>query len=258
MQTKTHIHMTKALERPMTPTSYRDWLWSLAEAEDCLHPETVGSTASGHTIYAISIGEGPAVVYVGGLYRGDWLSTATLLGFLAEYSRLWRGGEYLYRIHLPQLFTHRRICVIPAVNIEGLGEVPSDSCTNGLGADIADYFAQPLDNGIAPERTPEATALMQYLRYQEPAMLCTVRGNGSGGITVPIQPSPRAGTTGRLLAGMVHLPVAEGEDKVASWYGGESGQPSYGISLGLTAGEDAYHQAYATIRELLYSAPLLL
>ncbi len=256
------VQGNKALERPMTREAYRKWLWTLLQEEQLLHPETVGVTAGGETIYGVSVGEGgPCVVYYGGLYRGDWLSTAVLLGFLVEYSRKMREGGWLYRVHLPQLYAHRRLCVCPALNIDGMGMAYTGNGENGWGVDIRQYFeADGGKEGVpVPERCPEGSVWQQYLHYKEPGLLLGINGMGKAQVKVPSQPSPRAGTTGRLLSGMVHVSTSAENEAIPAWYGKESGQPSYEIGLGLDKEEqDVYHKAYAMVREMLFTAPLLI
>ena len=44
---------------------------------------------------------------------------------------------------------------------------------------------------------------------------------------------------------------------IPAWYAGESGHLAYGISLGSGQEEDGFYRGYAAVRELLFSAPLL-
>ncbi|MBQ8641722.1 MAG: hypothetical protein IJ480_05835 [Clostridia bacterium] len=255
------------LARPMSYEAYKSRLWNLAERFPVCQLQTIGVTAAGRSLYAMSVGgEGdlPSAAYIGGISGGDWLSAAVLLRFLEEYSRLLEENGRLYRVHLPALFTRRRICVCPMVNWDAAelfrekGEENPDSYRNGLGADLTAFFA---DGKEAPEKCPEAVALRQYLLYQTPGVLVCVRGGGKGGLTIPKQPSPRAGAVGRLLSRMLTLPEYGEPDTSAAipaWYAAESGRPAYCVSLGESGGEDSFYRGYAAVRELLYSAPLLI
>ena len=255
-----------SLIRPMSAEAYKNRLWALTEQCPGCRLHTIGTTAAGRSIYAVSVGgegELPSVVYAGGFTGTDWLSAAVLLHFLEEYSRLLAEDGRLYRVHLPYLFASRRICVCPMVNWDaaeqvrtGTEDVP-EGYTGKPSADPAAYFA-----GKEPaEKCPEGAALRQYLLYQEPGLFVCLQGGGKGVLTVPEQPSPRAVTVGRLLSRMLSLPMEREEDDlsvVPGRYASESGHMAYGVSLGEKGGEDGFYRGYTAIREFLYSAPLLI
>lgn len=252
------------LTRPADYEAYQNRLWSLVEKYPCLHLHTIGTTVGGHSLYAVSVGgEGdmPSVVYAGG-FGGDWTSTAVLLRFLAEYARLLGEDGWLYRIHLPDLFAHRRICVCPAVNGDGLTGRTKSFC-NRAGGDIAAFFAALAGDAQTEdpvEKCPEGTAFCQYLRYQSPALFCTLHGGEISSLCVPRQPAPRAATTGRLLSRMLGVEMSTAADPLASaagWYGKESMHPSFAVTLTSGDDEDGILRAWAAVREMLYAAPLL-
>ncbi|MBQ8402647.1 MAG: hypothetical protein IJX14_12045, partial [Clostridia bacterium] len=236
------------------------------------------TSAAGRSLYAASIGEDgdlPSVVFAG----TDPLSSTILLRFLAEYSGLLAEGGRLYRVYLPCLFAGRRICVCPVINPDAME--PAAGCAagtiNGLGADIAEHFTDSPPE--VPEKCPEAAALRQYLLYGEPALFCTIRCGSSVRLDIPPQPAARAGTVGRLLTRMLadtdtsdtttrdaitrdtitrdtitSAPIT----RIPAWYAAGGGHLAYGITLREDGGEEGFYRAYASVRELLYSAALLI
>lgn len=254
----THIHTIPALTRPLSYEEYRTFLWQLSDSFPAMHLQTIGTSAAGRSLYAVSVGEEgelSSVVYAG----TDWLSTAVLLRFLAEYSTLLSENGRLYRVHLPYLFAHRRICVCPVLCPDAMEPAVGAGMVNGAGADIAACFTPACRE--TPEKCPEAVSLRQYLLYGEPSLFCLLHCGTAEGLSIPPQPSSRAGTVGRLLSRMLTEPMLPAAcDPVLSipaWYAGESGHLAYGISLGAGQGEDGFYRGYAAIRELLFSAPLL-
>ena len=253
-----HIHTAPTLTRPLAYEEYRTFLWQLSDTFPAMHIQTIGTSAAGRSLYAVSAGEEgdlPTVVYAG----ADWLSAAVLFRFLTEYGTLLAENGRLYRVHLPYLFAHRRICVCPVLCPDAMEPAEGEGMVNRAGADIAAYFAP--DCWDAPEKCPEASALRQYLLYGEPSLFCLLHAGDTEGVSIPPQPAPRAGTVGRLLSRMLTEPALPAAcDPVLSipaWYAGESGHPAYGISLGSDKEEDSFYRGYAAVRELLFSAPLL-
>lgn len=259
----THIHTAPTLTRPLAYEDYRAFLWQLSDTFPAMHLQTIGTSAAGRSLYAVSAGEEgdlPTVVYAG----SDWLSTAVLLRFLTEYGTLLSENGRLYRVHLPYLFAHRRICVCPVLCPDAMEPAAGEGMVNCAGADISAYFAPDDRNTVSreiPERCPEATALKQYLLFGEPSLFCLLHCGDSEGLSIPSQSASRAGTVGRLLSRMLTTPALHAAcDPVLSipaWYAGESGHLAYGISLGSGKEEDSFYRGYAAVRELLFSAPLL-
>ncbi len=257
-----HLHTAPAITHRFSYDDFCSLLWELSRSFPGLRHETIGSSAGGRSLYALSIGgEGdlPSVLYAG----TDWLSAAVLLRFLTEYSTLLAEGGRIYRVHLPALFAGRRISVCPIISPDAmepcLRRGGTGGLTNALGADIASFFTDTPD--APPEKCPEAMALRQYLLYGEASLFCLLTGGETDGLQIPAQPSSRAGTVGRLLARMLTSSVTSADSPVLSvpaWYAAETGHPAYGLTLGVTEEETCFHRAYAAVRELLYSAPLLL
>lgn len=256
-----HLHAAPAITHRFSYDDYCSLLWELSRSFSGVRHETIGSSAGGRSLYALSIGgEGdlPSVLYAG----ADWLSAAVLIRFLTEYSTLLAEGGRIYRVHLPALFAGRRILVCPVLNPDamepGLCRSGTVGLTNAVGADIASFFTDSPD--APPEKCPEAMALRQYFLFAEASMFCLLTGGEVDGLQIPVQPSSRAGTVGRLLARMLTSSVTPADSAVLSvpaWYAAETGHPAYGVTLGITEEETCFHRAYAAVRELLYSAPLL-
>jgi len=262
--------------RPLEYEKYKNLLWELSDTFSCCQLHTVGTTAGGHSIYAVSLGaEGDlrSVAYVGGIDGADWISTAILLRFITDYCLLHADGSKLYSVHLPYLYANRRICVCPRLNCDGAEAVrmgaENPACRNGLGTDIAEAFSYPDAAAVPAEKCPEASALRQYLQFQNPALLITLFGTcpggekGTGALVLPGYPAPRTGTVGRLLSRMLTCPLTEDKTgknsgtSVSDWFAGELGHPAFSAMLGLEGTEDGFYRGYAAAREALFSLPLL-
>lgn len=262
------IPLVRLLTRPQPYETFSEQLWTLTERYACCRLQSIGQSAGGRSLYAVSIGgegELPALVYAGGFSAADWLSSALLLRFLEEYARLLTEGGRLYRIHLPGLYARRRICVLPMANPDAFAAPPdSDRQTpdfrNGAMTDILLYFGEQAEM-YPVEKCPESAAIRQYLRFQAPALFCVFGTGSENRLTVPPQPSSRAESTGRLLARMSAAEVSKEPSPlsaVPAWYGAESGRPSYEATIGDDGTEDRFLSAYAGFREMLFTAPLLL
>lgn len=271
-RTAPDIPLSRLLTRPLSYESFREHLWALTERYSCCRLQTVGQSAGGRSLYAVSLGEEgavPALVYAGGFSPSDWLMSAVLLRFLEEYAVLLAEGERLYRIHLPVLYTRRRICVLPMANPDAFADQPDTAATepdyrNGAGAEIPAYFSAAETHPV--EKCPESAAIRQYLLWQSPDLLCVFGTGEENRLTIPTQPSSRSEVTGRLLARMLsarvtlsETPHAEEEplSAIPAWYGTESGCPSCLVTAEDTGTEDCFLSAWAGLREMLFTAPLL-
>lgn len=226
------------LSRPMDPSRLAEVLWQLSDICSSMELHTIGTGLGGEAIYGVTLGrkDAPAVAYVGGTTPEDWLTTGLLVRFITEYCRLLSEGGRLYGVHVPNLFTGRKICICPRL------------CWH---TDIRHAFAP----SAVPERFPEAAALGQYLAYQDAGMLFSLRAGEEGAFHAST--SPRSPVTGRLLSRMSGLPTVSGE-ALGDWFVSSGGRLGFCASLGVPFSEDGYYEAYAMVREALFSAPLLI
>lgn len=206
---------------PHTYEEATELLWSL---HDTFSIQTIGTSATGKSLYSLSIGEAsaPAVVYC-----GTDLATATLLmRFALSLPTLLSKNTMFHRIHLPTLLAHRRLCFCPFLCPDGLGT--EEPLTNGFGANLPDYFG---DAPPIPEMVPEVNAIKQYLTYTEPAMLCVLQH----GTTTRLYPTVPNVTTDHLLSRLLTAcPTADDPPAFVSiprWYTAETGHLSYGITV---------------------------
>lgn len=214
------------------PCSYDEaveLLWSLS---DHYALQTIGSSATGKSIYALSVGGTsapcPAVVYCG----TDLFSATLLLQFAFALPELLSKNATLHRIRLPTLFAHRRLCLCPFLCPDAIGEDPAATLTNGLGVFLPDCFTDsPLP---VPEKAPEHAALRQYLSYTEPAMLCVLQ-KGTAARLYPARPKA---PTDHLLSRTLHAEVGKETQtgapaflSIPFWYGAETGHPAYGVTV---------------------------
>ena len=282
MYTSIRQSLLSCCTKPLDQGRYQNILWELSDTFPCCQLHTIGTSPQGHSIYAVSLGgEGElrSVAYIGGIDGRDWISTAILLRFVADYCILHQDGERLYRVHLPYLYANRRICICPRFNCDGAEAVKNGEkdagCRNSLGADIHTAFETLEHSGSDTARCPEALALRQYLQYQSPSLLMTLFGcstasthgtdneNKESTLLLPRHPSSRTGTVGRLLSRMLScslteaVSVQEPNTALINWFADTQGHPAFSAVLGLEAEEDGFYRGYASSREALFSLPLL-
>lgn len=217
------IRLSPTFHAPRTYDEAAELLWSL---HDSFSVESIGTSATGKGLYALSIGEpsAPAVVYAG----ADRFSATVLLHFAFTLPTLLSQNVTLHRIHLPTLLAHRRICICPFLCPDAIEDVTP--LTNGLGIFLPDCFgAEP----PLPEKSPEASALRQYLAYTEPALFCVLQK----GTAAHLYPTMPHATTNHLLSRLlatVNLTPNEQEPAFLSiphWYATTTGHLAYGITL---------------------------
>ncbi len=123
-------------------------------------------------------------------------------------------------------------------------------------------------SGEYPESEPETGALCNYLRFNENIkMILTFHSQGEeiyygAGCGEP----PRSKSIGKLLSKLsgYELKTAEGTASyggLTDWYVREMGKPSFTIECG--KGEnplpiESFFSIYATLREMLFTAPILI
>ncbi|MBQ7922497.1 MAG: hypothetical protein IJ325_07970 [Clostridia bacterium] len=270
--------------RPLEQLQLNDLLQSLQENHPrILTVHTIGTSIQGEGIPAVVLGNpenSRGIVYVGGIDGSDWLSTSLLMRFISDYCRFLREERRLYSISLPYLHANRVIYVIPRLNPDGaaicrrgpgtrlaggrLTRLCPDGdysawCANGCGAVLRDAFTE--EN--APD-TPEVTALQQYLRMCTPSLCLTLDSDPmhcpSPMLNTVQKHIPRAKTVGRLLSRMASCPFSADDmpGTLSHWFTEEFNRPGLSFSLGADRSENGFYHSYASLREVLFSCPLLI
>lgn len=235
MPTKTSV----SFREPHTYEEATELLWSL---QDAFSVQSIGTSATGKSLYALSIGEpgSPTVVYCG----TDPVTATGLLRFAFSLPTLLSKNTMLHRIHLLTLLAHRHLCFCPFLCPDGLGT--EEPLTNGFGANLPDCFGDaPIS---VPEKVPEVTAIKQYLTYTEPAMLCVFQK----GATTELYPTTPRTPTDHLLSRLLSA-VPSPQDtpafvSIPRWYTAETGHLSYGITV----------SPHTDLSAFLVTAPLLI
>lgn len=266
------------LDRPMEYAEMENFIRLLA-AEYSLHLQVIGTSLGGQAILAVCVGEASgdkardAVLYVGGMEDNDWVSSAILMRFLRDYCVFHKEERRLYGVNLPYLWENRTIYVIPCLHPDGV-------CTPGSRKNkpvlqrpaflqVRDGFhkGMPFDFSEDVHIAPECAALCQYCRFT-PTRLCLYltasesENNAAGeGVFATIPDCPgRAVTIGKLLSRMASWEFLRRgmEGSLAAWYSDTEKFPAIQIALGSDRTEVGYYYGYAALREVLFSAPLLL
>lgn len=212
-----------------TYAALTELLWSLGEP---FSVQSIGTSATGKGMYALTIGEprAPMVVYAG----ADRFSATVLLHFAISLPTLLSQNATLHRIHLPTLLAHRRIGICPFLCPDAFETAPS--LTNGLGVFLPDLFgsvSSVTKRSPLLEKAPEAWAWQQYLAYTEPALLCVFQKADD---TRLYPACPQVSTdhlASRLLSATPELTASDppASFPILQWYTAETGHPSYGITL---------------------------
>lgn len=155
-------------------------------------------------------------------------------------------------------------------------------CANARGVDLRHNFSSGFNNykaeslkngtdaggragygGTAPESEPETASLCNYIRmYNGISMLLHLHMDDNAlscGAAVP-----RSRTLGRLISRMSGAAVknpTEETGTIQDWYTNELHHPAFSLGCrypGLEGSPDDYIKIYAFLREVLFSAPLLI
>lgn len=270
--------------RPLEQAQLNELLQNLQEAYPRIFTvHTIGTSLQGEPIPAVVLGNpenSRSIVYTGGIDGSDWLSTSLLMRFISDYCHFLKDGRRLYSISIPYLYANRAIYVIPRLNPDGfaicrngpgtklaggrLTRLCPDGdysawCANGCGATLRDAFTEE----DAPE-TPEAAALKQYLQVCTPSLSLTLDSDPmhcpSPMLNTVSRQIPRARTVGRLLSRMASCPfsVDDMPDTLNHWFTQTFNRPGFTFSLGADRSENGFYHSYASLREVLFSCPLLI
>ena len=261
------------LERPMEYAVMERYLAALADTY-ALPVQTIGTSVSGRAIRALVLGDprlrenadkaSYAALYVGGAEEGDWVSTAICLRFLRDYCVFRAENRRLYGVHLPYLWENRTIYVIPCLHPDGMytAKRSQSLLPRPQSLSIRESFlpGMPLSRTDGAMTPPETAAFCQFCLVTETRLLLHLTSSGENGICTVPHSTSRAATIGKLLARMASYPFAacEGQRSPVSWYTEEIHRPAFRIALGRYRSEVGYYYGYAALREVLFSAPLLL
>ena len=262
------------LDRPMDYGAMETFLRALADTYT-LPIHNIGTSLSGRSIYAVCLGDprlladkergAYAAVYCGGIEDGDWVSTAILLRFLRDYCLFRAEGRRLYGVHVPYLWENRAIYVLPCVHPDGMRAKDKEKTAyrRPESTRIRDGFfpGAPFDCAEGADPPPEVSAVCQFLHFT-PTRLCLSLCACDAEPCLATVPdcAERTVTIGRLLSRMASYPFTRTErpNSLAAWYTASIGRPAYTALLGGERAEVMYYYAYAAMREILFSAPLLL
>ena len=261
------------LDRPMEYAVMERSLAALADTY-ALPVQTIGTSVSGRAIRALALGDprlrenadkaSYAALYVGGAEEGDWVSTAICLRFLRDYCVFRAENRRLYGVHLPYLWENRTIYVIPCLHPDGMytAKRSKSLLPRPQSLSIRESFlpGMPLSRTDGAMTPPETAAFCQFCLVTETRLLLHLTSSGENGICTVPHSTSRAATIGKLLARMASYPFAacEGQRSPVSWYTEEIHRPAFRIALGRDRSEVGYYYGYAALREVLFSAPLLL
>ena len=105
---------------PMTPELTEQLVESLAENYPFLRVESLGTTAFGRPILAMTIGTGPRrVLYSAAHHANEWLTATVLLKFAEDYAEAIRTGIPLGGVDAAALSESATIHIVPMVNPDG-------------------------------------------------------------------------------------------------------------------------------------------
>lgn len=80
----------------------------------------LGTSLLGRSIPAVSVGKGQkSYIYVAAHHASEWITATLLLRFMSELS-FQLSKERLFKIDSEYYLTHRRIIIIPALNVDGV------------------------------------------------------------------------------------------------------------------------------------------
>ena len=107
----------------------------------------IGSSTMGKPLWSIMIGEGRnRVAYNGSHHANEWITTPVLLKFAEDFSTAYASDGEIYGEKASEIFNYSTICIIPAVNPDGI-DLVTGALTSGdfymkarrLSLDYPDY-----------------------------------------------------------------------------------------------------------------------
>jgi len=106
---------------PMTSETALRSIEQLANAYPFIRTESIGTTAFGRPIWAMSIGEGPRqVLYSGAYHANEWITATLLLKFAEDYAEAIQNGGSVAGQDARELYQYATIHIVPLVNPDGV------------------------------------------------------------------------------------------------------------------------------------------
>jgi len=241
--------------------------------------------------------ESRGVLFVGGVCGDDLFSPGVLLRFARDYAEFLESGKRICSVSLPYLYAHRNIHIIPMLNPDGyairkngIGDIPIgdrlvkiNGCddfsawrNNARGTALYENFSDIGTSqlrGVMAESEPETAALCQYIRMTENGFFGKIElamelhgRNSYIKCTSGEVSASRSKTVARLISRMTGCEVRKNCDaggELCDFFLREIGRPAFSCGFARDDGEaqsvhDEFLRIYASFREALFSAPLLI
>lgn len=113
---------------------------------------TIGSSVLGRPLWSLTMGRGNnRVLYNASHHANEWITTPLLLKFVENYARAVAYETEIFDMDAPQLFALSTLCVIPAVNPDGIdlvtGDLQDSAALRQAEQIAADFPAIPFPSG---------------------------------------------------------------------------------------------------------------
>ncbi len=243
----------------------------------------LGDSILGRSIPILSIGHGEReLLYIGGTYGTDCITPAILLRFLNELCELYRNGQTLYRLSIPQLCEQHTITVIPMLNPDGTeyrlhGISPENPLYDRLirengGKDFSHWqgnargaLLDTIGDGMTEGVEPELGHLCNFLQFRGTFRIVLSLSVQGEDLIVPCK-DPLHGKTADIarrisaLSGYRQIPSHK-ETDLCAWCNRTLGIPAFTLKCG--RGKTPvpiinYFPIYASLREVLFTVCKLL
>ena len=215
-----------------------------------LEVTSIGRTAMGRSVPAITLGKGKKeVLYVGALRGDEWLTSIILLRFINEYCELYKQRGRIYNNTLEYLYSEKSIRIVPMLNPDGV-----DFIING---DPEGYSGTTLVN------KPDVGSLCNFLRFNDNVEGVISFGLGSQEVRCTESTAKRSLGAMRSLERMSGYGlVTEGaRDTLSEWCSYEAGISAFEIKCDggkKGFGADMIFRIYAELREILFRFPFVI
>lgn len=137
---------------PMTSALCGQCVKALAEEFPFIRAETIGTTAFGRPIHALSMGAGDRrVLYSATHHANEWITSTLLLKFAEDYATAIRDDGMIFDRSARSLATDTTIYIVPMVNPDGTDLVTGVLVPNDEQYERAKGFARNYPNIPFPE-----------------------------------------------------------------------------------------------------------
>ena len=162
----------------------------LAARYPFLRVDSIGRSVLGRPLWSLSLGSGEnRVLYTAEHHANEWITTPLLLRFTEELAAAYATGGELFGRSAAQLLDYAALCLIPAVNPDGMdlvtGELRSGESWQRARQIAADYPRYPFPSGW------KANIRGVDLNLQYPAGSIRRAGSRPGRTNLPRASSPR-------------------------------------------------------------------